>query len=255
MLKLAVESDKARIDAFCSKIPLGARISCNMAAYGLEFDFFNVWYGEDGGILNSVVGSFCGVLTVCVADNANYSEIADFLSMCNYSSLCAEKETLNKLSFPSGTDKRMFVYKGGSSAPTAEPCPQDLLKAAYSLIARSIPNAFAEDEQSYLAWLSDFTFRQRRSLARIKAICSDDTVLSCALTAAESETAAIISGVACDASTRGAGLGKKTVLSLANELLSEGKKVYVIALNDGAGAFYEKIGFEPCGTVSYTEKE
>ena len=50
------------------------------------------------------------------------------------------------------------------------------------------------------------------------------------------------------------GYGKKTVLTLANELLKEGKRVYVIALNDSAKEFYKKIGFSECITVGYTER-
>ncbi|MCM1363904.1 MAG: GNAT family N-acetyltransferase [Faecalibacterium sp.] len=253
MLKKAETADTNQINKFCSLYPLGTRVSCYLSAYGLDRDFFNVWYSMNESEVNAVVASFFGAVTVCANSGADFSEISDFINMYGYDSICAENDIMEKLGFTDTEDKCMFVFEKGVSYSAVKSCDDTLFKSAYALISLSIPNSFSNSRDAYLSWLSDFTFRKSRNLARMKAVCDDDRVYSCAMTAAESENAAIISGVACDSSRRGTGLGKNTVLTLANELAEEGKKVYVIALNDGAGAFYEKIGFKQCGTVSYAK--
>ena len=74
------------------------------------------------------------------------------------------------------------------------------------------------------------------------------------MTAAETETAAVLSGIATDPDVRGKGFGKRVMLSLANTLQAEGKAVYVIALNDEAVAFYRHIGFEDAQKLAIIER-
>lgn len=253
MLKKAETADINLIKTFCSKYPLGTRINCCLGAYGLERDFFHIWYSVKDGEVNAVISSFFGDMTVCASNDADFSEIADFINMYGCESVCAESDIMKNLGYTDTENKRMFIFEKAVSYSAVQNCDDELLKSAYNLISLSIPNSFSSDKDAYLSWLSDFTFRKKRGLARIKAVCDDSRVYSCALTAAESENAAIISGVACDTSKRGTGLGRNTVLTLADELRSEGKKVYVIALNDGAGTFYEKIGFRQISMVSYAK--
>lgn len=252
MLKMAAKEDAARLERFCSKYPIGTRIACCMAAYGFDRDFFHVWFSKDSnGEINAVVGSFFDAVTVCANDSADFKEIYEFINMYGYDSVCGEAETILSLGFSADATKRMFRYCRAVPYSAVLSCDESKLKSAYELICSVIPNSFSSDKDAYFAWLSDFTFRQKRSLARIKAVCVEETVQSCALTAAESSFAAIISGVACDPAIQGKGLGKNTVLSLVDELANENKQVYVIALNDSAGAFYEKIGFKQCCKIAY----
>lgn len=251
MLKLAQKVDLNRLVSFCRSYPLGTRIECNLTAYGFEREFLKVWMNVDENCIKAVVSSFFGAVTVCAADDADFSEIAEFITMYGCTSVCTESSAAKKMGFENTVDKKMYVFKNTHEFSEVGVCRDEELKSAYDLISSSIPDSFSSDRQAYLSWLSDFTFRRSRSLARIKAVCDCSKVISCAMTAAESEVGAIISGVACNSTQRGKGLGKNTVLTLANELKSENKQVYVIALNDSAGSFYEKIGFEQCSVVSY----
>lgn len=253
MLNLAKKTDKIKIESFCKAYPLGVRISCQMNAYGFERDFLRIWFAENESGVVAALSSFDGSVTLCASKEADFEEIRALLCVIGFESLCAEKEVFELCGFELTSKKRMFVYNGGEEAYDAVQNSSEI-KEVYKLISSSIENAFPKTEEAYLHFLSDFTFRQRRGLARLKAISEDGKVLSCALTAAESDYAAIISGVACDETQRGKGIGKKTVLTLAGELKKENKEVYVIALNDSAGAFYEKIGFEQCITVCYSER-
>ena len=253
MLKAAKETDKIKIENFCKAYPLGVRISCQMNAYGFERDFLRIWFAENETGVIAALSSFDGSVTLCTSKEADFEEIRVFICSIGFESLCAEKEVFELCGFEETSQKRMFVYNGGEEVFDAVQNSSEH-KQVYNLISSSIEHSFPNTEEAYLHFLSDFTFRQRRGLARLKTIYENEKVLSCALTAAESDYAAIISGVACDKSQRGKGIGKKTVLTLAGELKKENKEVYVIALNDSAGAFYEKIGFEQCITVCYSER-
>ena len=255
MLKLLGNDKINDVLSFSEKHPLGVHIACKLSAYGTDKDFLHVWYGEDKNGINAAVLSFFGDVIICTDDTADFEEIKTFVTAYGYKSVCAEKETLVKCGFEINEEKTMFEYTSDISEVFPEVKNYADMKKVYELISLSIPNSFSSDKEAYLSFLSDFTYRERRSLARVKTISEEDRVLSCALTAAECECSALISGVASDKNIRGKGFGKKTVLTLANELSSENKKVYVIALNDSAKEFYKKIGFTECITVGYTERQ
>ena len=81
--------------------------------------------------------------------------------------------------------------------------------------------------------------------SRIVYISEDaKTIVKELISSAEVPGNALISAVASDKTVRGAGIGRKTVLTMLSELQSEGKNIYVIALNESAEGFYEHLGFE-----------
>ncbi len=253
MFKLAQKEDKTKIESFCSQFPLGVKINCQMNGYGFEKDFLKLWISENETEVLSVLCVFDGSATLCAKKEADFEEIKVLLNMSGTASLCCEKSIFDLLGLEAKAEKRFFEFFGEAEVFEEVQSEGDT-KQVYKLICVSIPDSFEDSHEAYLHFLSDFTFRERRSLARLKTISDGEKVLSCAMTAAESEDSALISGVACDKTQRGKGIGKKTVLTLAGELKKENKKVYVIALNDSAGAFYEKIGFKQIETVCFWER-
>lgn len=255
MLKLALPGDEKIIEEFCRPYALGIRIRCFIGAYGLSSSLLSVWLGEENGEISSVVSLFDGAVTVVANEEADFSELSHFLSGLQFSSLCSQEETVGKLGFTASYSKNMYAYTVPLDTPyekVESDCDDYAL--VYRLISRSIPGSFSPEKEAYLCWLSDFTYRRRRGLARLKTVSDGEILLSCALTAAECDDGAIISGVACDEKARGKHLGQRTVRTLCDELLHEGKKVFVIALNDAASSFYLKSGFTFWGRVSYIER-
>lgn len=255
MLKLAATGDENRIDEFCRSFALGIRIRCLTEAYGLSSSLLSVWLGEEDGKITAAVSLFDGAVTVLTSDDADFSELSQFLKGLSFASLCAPEETVKKLGLTADCCKNMFEY----SAPLATPYEKadgdcESYQLVYQLISRSIPNSFSPEREAYLCWLSDFTYRRRRGLARLKTVSDGELLLSCALTAAECDDGAVISGVACDEKARGKHIGQRTVRTLCDELANEGKRVFVIALNDSASSFYCKTGFTFYGRVSYIER-
>ena len=151
--------------------------------------------------------------------------------------------------------KNGYRFSGLADEFVCDALTEDDFKSAYDLISREIPGSFKSGRDAYLSFVSDFTFRQRRSMARGVCKHCDGKLISVAVTSCETENAAVISGVACDSSLRKKGYGKLTVLSMVYSLLKDGKTPYVIALNESAEGFYEHIGFVKTEIIAFVERE
>lgn len=255
-IKSADKKDIPHIYDFCSECLLGTRIICQINAYGLDKVFFSVWLcTDDEEKVLGVICKFDDSVTLICTEEADSEDIRTFLDMIGCGTISCTFETAVKLKFENPTTKNAYIYKGAYDGGICGELNEDNYKSAYTLISKSIPDSFSDDEEAYLSFLSDFTYRKRRGMARIKGFTENGRVISCALTSAETENASLISGVACDPSQRKSGLGKKTVLSLAEELRKENKSVYVIALNESAEGFYEHIGFKFNEKISFIERK
>ncbi len=254
MLKAATEKDLEAILEFCDGDLLGTRIGCYCLAYGFDRDFMSVWIDDSYGKINTVIAKFYDSITLR-SSAEDPTEIAGFISMIGYLSLETDADTCRKFCLSADSVKKAYIYKGKTCERTAEDISEENYKALYSLVSENIPGSFKNSKEAYLSFLSDFTFRKRRGLARSKGIVSDGKLVSCVITSAETESCALLSAVASDKSVRGMGYGKKTVLSAINELKNENKEVFVIALNESAESFYEHIGFEYYGDICHIERK
>lgn len=255
-IKLTDKKDLSSLASICENSLLGTKIMCQINAYGLERDFLSVWHcvTEDEYIV-AVISKFEDNITLLCRDTVFTDDIKTFLDMIGYISLCCSCETADKMNYVSAKVKKAYIYNGSYDGEVFNEFGEENYKQCYSLICKNIPDSFAYTKDAYLSFLSDFTFRKRRGLARLKGYAENGNVYSCALTSAETGNSAIISGVACDGIYRKKGLGKKTVLSLSEELKSENKDVYVIALNESAEGFYEHIGFQFTEKISFIERK
>ena len=242
--------------SFCRGSLIGTKISCQLKAYGLSRNFLSFWCctDEEEKIL-AVISRFEDSVSLLMSDKSVADDIRAFLDMISFGSLCCSRDTAEILGYRNTITKRAYIYKGLYTDDIIPGLWDESYKECYSLISRAIPDSFSDTDEAYLNFLSDFTYRSRRGLARMKGCTENERVLSCAMTSAETDSAAIISGVACDIKVRKKGLGRRTVLSLAEELHREGKEVYVIALNEDAEGFYERIGFEPFEKISFIERK
>jgi ribosomal protein S18 acetylase RimI-like enzyme len=152
-------------------------------------------------------------------------------------------EACKRFGFEPTDIKKSYSFDGNAEDLGAVSLGEEYYKPLYELVSENIPGSFNNTKEGYLSFLSDLTYKSRRGLARCKGIISDSELTSSVITSAETENAALLSAVACSSEARGMGLGKRTVLTMADELKKENKKVFVIALNSSAEGFYEKIGF------------
>ena len=246
MLKLAKNKDINIIKYICDGDLLGTRIVCYALAYGFDRDFLQIWFDEENDV---VVAKFFDSITV--SGNCNEAEeIAEFIGMIGFKSLEISLVNCEILGLTADTIKKSYIFTGVSRNYGAVNICEDYYKSLYSLISENISGSFESSEEAYLSFISDLTFRHRRGLARCRGIISQGKLVSSVITSAETHNCAIISGVTSDKIIRGQGFGKKTVMSMVDELINEKKTVFVVALNETAESFYEHLGFEFNGKIA-----
>lgn len=255
MLKRATPELIGKIKELCADSIIGTKILCYILAYGFDRDFLEIWAVEDEGRLDGVIVRFYDDITMILSEKADAEQVRSFLDMFWYKTITCSYEACQLLGFEADTVKNGFCFNGESfsDGDIKMLCEDDYSKA-YKLISREIPDSFRDDREAYLSFLSDYTFRERRSLARGVCSYSNDMLTSVALTSSETENCAIISGVVCDKTIQKKGLGKRTVLTLVSLLAKENKKAFVIALNESAEGFYEHIGFSRIEKIAFVER-
>ena len=254
MLKLATDSDLEAIISFCDNDLLGTRICCYCLAYGFERDFLNLWIDESEGSVSTVISKFYDSMIVKTSSES-LDEIKEFILMMGYHSLETNYETCKRLMITPDTVKKAYVFSGIAENCAAVNLGEEHYKSLYNLVSKNIPDSFVDSKEAYLSFISDFTFRKHRGLARSKGFVEDSVLVSSVITSAETETSALLSAVASDISVRGKGYGKKTVLTMVNELQCENKKVFVIALNESAESFYVHLGFDFYGEIAFVNNK
>lgn len=251
MLIKAGKSHLKTIESFCKNTTCGTRIICYAECYGFDRPFLEFYLCCEEETVKAVLMRFDDNLTVLTKANSFTDEMLFFIEMlkCN-SIMCDNFFTSQGYAFIE--QKTAYIYDGNEEGYFSFDVGEEKLKELYNLISKNIPHSFAETDEAYLSFLSDYTFRKLRSRSRAKGIFDDEnSLVACSLTSAETHTLAIISGVACDLTKRNKGMGKSVVLSLTAELIKEGKKVLAIALNDSAKGFYEHIGFKKFENIYY----
>ena len=243
MLKLATKSDLDTILDFCDGDLLGTRIGCYCLSYGFDYDFLNIWYDDSKGNIETVIAKFYDTVTVKSVSEET-QEVADFIRMIGFTTLECNLKTCEKLGFRPDEIKKAYIFGGTAENLGAETLGEEYYKALYELVSINMPGSFKSTKEAYLSFLSDLTYKSKRGLARCKGVVLDGKLVSSVITAAETPTCALLSAVASDAELRGIGLGRKTVLTIADELTKECKRIFVIALNKSAEGFYEKLGFD-----------
>ena len=243
MLKLAEKENLEAILRFCDGDLLGTRIGCYCLAYGFSYDFLNIWIDESEGEIQTVIAKFYDTITVKTSAES-FDEIEDFVNMIGFNTLEMYQSVREKSDFTTDEIKKAYIFDGISENLGASSLQEEHLRDVYELVSRNIPGSFSNTKEAYLSFLSDFTFKSRRNLARCKGVLIDSKPVSSTITAAETPTCALLSAVASASNLRGNGLGKTTVLTMVDELKNEGKKAFVVALNESAQGFYEKLGFK-----------
>lgn len=243
MLKLAEKENLEAILRFCDGDLLGTRIGCYCLSYGFNYDFLNIWIDETEVGIQTVIAKFYDTITVKTSAES-FDEIKDFVNMIGFNTLEMYQSDCEKSGFIPDEIKKAYIFDGVAENFGASSLYEEHLRDVYDLVSRNIPGSFSDSKEAYLSFLSDFTFKSRRNFARCKGVLIDSKPVSSAITAAETHSCALISAVASDSNLRGKGLGKTTVLTMVDELINEGKKAFVVALNESAQGFYEKLGFK-----------
>ena len=251
MIRLCKPADAAALSAFCGDSLLGCYILSRFTCYGNDYDFCKCFVDEADGMVRTVFSVLDGTAVLLAGEATDYEELTLCLPVFGVRVLMCSSDAASKLPFSRLQEKTAFrLTKSVFDVSASDDAP---MREVYNLISAVIPGSFPQTKDAYLRFLSDFMFRKNRGKARLKEGMDNGTLCACALTAAESNSAAVLSGVACRPECRGRGFGKAVVLSLASELQKEQKTVHVIALNDAACGFYRALGFHKQETIIWLD--
>ena len=89
--------------------------------------------------------------------------------------------------------------------------------------------------------------RLRHKTSRLVGIEKDGELATVVMTVAESERSAVLGAAACAPKFRRQGLGFAAVSMITNELLSEGRRVFLHRAEHANELFYQSLGFSECG--------
>ena len=251
MLKILDSSDYGIVEKLSEDSILGTRICCYARCYGFEKSFVDFWAGE--GVL---VARFENTFTIKADHHADFEELREFIDVIGAEEIVTEAHTATTLGFSEVQIKNGYKYIGERYySEDVSVVDDSYISELYDIISIAIPDSFSRDKNSYLCFLSDYMYRKNRGYSRAYGVFTDGKLVSTAITSAESDSSAVISGVACVEEYRKCGYSKKTVLTLASLLKKENKDVYVIALNESAEGFYKHIGFTECEKIAYISEK
>ena len=251
MIRCSKPDDGAALSAFCAKSLPGCYIFSRFQCYGNNYDFCRCYLDAADGRVKTALSVLDGAAVLLTGEQTDFEELSLCLPVLGVKTLMCEAGAASNLPYPVIQQKASFCLKTDiSDAAAFDDAP---MRDVYRLISVAIPGSFPDTKDAYLRFLSDYTFRKNRGRARLKAIVENDNLCACALTAAESDFAAVLSGVACRADCRGRGFGKAVVAALAHELQHEQKEVHVIALNDSACGFYRALGFQEQTRINWLD--
>lgn len=214
------------------------RIHSLWRAYGIDVPFIR-YYADDCGNLLSIMDGTAILYCETITD-----EWLLFISMNpDISRIHCSAAAGNALVATQGWQGRVGVvlrYNGVSTTPEAQICETPNLPAVHALL-----NSCFDAMSPLDAWYPDVSHRLRHDCAKIATVSNGDSVVSTAMTVAETDTAALIGQVATDSHYRGRGYAKSCINSLISRC--KGKTLYILPMTDIARFIYENMGFVPCG--------
>lgn len=243
MLKLAEEQVVDRLVGFLeNQGALGCRIGAYLRCYRTEMNDIYFWFQESDGVITTVVSKVDGNMTVCSTESSDFDEIKEFVRIIGFSSLFMPYDDFCKIGIKPDNDGAILKYEGNSSlSDISEIVFETDMKVAYELLCRCQSESISMPD--YLPWLSDFTYKRNRNSARARCIHCDGLQVCLAMTSAETDKSALISGVVTDSNYRKRGFASALVTALSDELKKEKKAVYIMTANSNNRKFYEKNSF------------
>ncbi len=239
MIKLLTQDKTDEFISLCKSTVLGSVILTKLFAYGINSPIQYFWYEETGGRMVSVLNLDGGLMSIS-KKGSNSAELHEFTKMLG----CKSVYTDFSPGFGEKNIKRgeILIYSPNAETPEAIDIDSENIKKIFPVIYENSEEA--EREIIFNTWYPDISLKKRRGLIRAKGIAYGDKLVSCAVTCAENENCAVITGVATLSKYRRRGFAQKCVVALSNELHDEEKSVYLITDNEETKKWYEKMGFK-----------
>lgn len=139
-----------------------------------------------------------------------------------------------------GREGVVLKYGGNTDVVADGVCENPYLPDVHALLCACF------DEMAPLnAWYPDVSHRLRHDCGKIAVILDGETVVSTAMTVAETDSATVLGQVATHMDFRGRGYARTCINSLISRC--KGKALYILPMTEFARSLYEKMGFYPDG--------
>ncbi len=219
--------------------------------YGLSNENLKFWLDldDDNEIRCVVLKYYSGMHVFSKNNDCDFEEIKGLINSEEPSVVCAEKFLVENLSEVLEEDGYLPEYGWVRVLSKHYDCDNSMVKRAteeeeFIEISKLIKNDHMGKFYDFDELVSQIKEREEDDFGRNYIIKDDGKIISNASTNAEIEKIAVLSNVITDESHRGKGLATKVCSKLCNDLIDEGKNVYLINYTDESTRLYEKLGFE-----------
>lgn len=220
--------------------------------YGFNNNNVNIWIQtNDLDITAIILMYYTGMHIYSKKNNYNIEEIKELILNNKPTMICAEQSIIEELY--SVMDKEKYNMEKGwvRELSKCNNYSTDNVELANKEDFFEIANLLYNDEDlgcSYkLNELANQLYeRNKEGFVRNYVIKQDNKVISHAATGAENDKIAMLAYVITDPNYRGKGYALKVCSKICNDLINEGKKIYLINYSNESTALYDKIGFKIC---------
>ncbi|MCQ2514629.1 MAG: GNAT family N-acetyltransferase [Ruminococcus sp.] len=251
MIKVIDKSNNINLAEILSDFdanPFVCRIISLYMSYKPEYPFVDYWvvYNNDNKICGAIARN--GSAFIVFADDLScIDEVSQFMRVAGAESIICDGDISLKLyDFTEKTGFIMKMDKQSKVLPENFEIIKPELKETFKLIMKCSDDGFKAPvfEDFYV----DVNHRIRHNTMRMVGIRTDNQLVSVGMTVAESKNSAVIGAVASNPNYRKLGYGSKIVSCLADELMKEGKTVYLHRDLKRNAHFYESLGFSDIGS-------
>lgn len=221
----------------------------DLMKYGLNNENIKFWFDKKNNeIICVILKYYSGMHVFSKKHDCDYEEIAKLIIEENPSIICAEKFLIKNLSEYLRDFQYNEEYGWVRVLSKNINCENSSVVRANEEDLKQISNLIINDPIGVFYDFDDFVSqikeRENDNYARSYVIKENDKVISNASTSAECDEIAVLSNVITDKDYRCRGLATKVCSKLCNDLIGEGKRIFLINYSDESTALYDKLGFE-----------
>lgn len=217
--------------------------------YGLSNNNLKFWLDvENDEITCVILKYYSGMHIFSKNHDCDFEEICKLILEEDPSIICAEKFLIETL-FNLFKDSQYIAEYGWVRVLSKHyDCENSLVERASEEDFIEISNLIVNDHMGEFYDLNELVSqikeREDDNYGRNYIIKENDKIVSNASTNAEIENIAVLSNVITDKECRGRGLATKVCSKLCNDLIDEGKSIYLINYTDESTGLYDKLGFK-----------
>lgn len=235
MILLVDEGNRAIAEEYLQKPnPYACRILSQLLAYGTGERFSEHWVQLEDNKPIAVISRINGNMTT-FCETAN-DELLEFIKAVGYNTILADRKLFPQ--YWSGEVLMKFVRQADiefSDSIDFNPT----IREVYAILERCRGAGF--DVPDFDSFYPDMSHKVRHGLARIFALRVNGQAVSCCMTSAETDSCAIISGVACLPEFRCRGYASKLTAKMVKSLGN--RDIFVFCRKELVG-FYNRLRFD-----------